>query len=64
MAENLKHLTTDNKNVIVDMRNEAHKLQDIADVSKGTVKGVISRYELQCDMLKIYFKLDVIVYCQ
>lgn len=43
MAENRKHLTTDIKNVVVDMRNEGHKLQEIADVLK-TVTGIISRF--------------------
>lgn len=53
MAKNRKHLTSDIKNVIVDMRNKGHKLQEIADVFKiprGTVTGVISRYKLWGDV--------------
>ena len=53
MAENRKHLSTDIKTVIVDMRNEGHKLQEIADVLKipgGTVTGVISRYKRRGDV--------------
>lgn len=43
MVENPKHLTTDIKNVIVDMRNDGHKVKEIADVLKitrGNVTGV------------------------
>lgn len=53
MADNRKHLTTDITNVFVNMRNEGHKLQEIADVLKiprEIVTKAISRYYFRGDV--------------
>ena len=47
MAEKRKELSSDVKNIVVSLRNEGYRLQQIADalkISRGTVYDVLVRF--------------------